>query len=586
MDNNEMLKLTIDGKEVEVKKGSTVLDAARKLGIDIPTLCFLKEINEIGACRMCLVEVEGARGYVTSCVYPAEEGMKVKTSTKELVSIKKTILELLLSNHEKKCLTCSRNLTCELQALCRRFGVEDLPYEGEMTEKTSDKDSSCITRNTAKCILCKRCVNVCRNVQGVSAIEVMNRGFKSKVGVWKNLSIAKSTCVGCGQCIVHCPTAALKEKSCIEELREVLTNKEKVVIVQTAPSVRATIGEEFGMEIGTLATGKMVAALKKIGFDKVFDTDLGADITIMEEGTEFLSRLNNKGTLPMITSCSSGWITYAEKFYPELLNNLSTTKSPMEIMGILIKKYYASKFNIDPNNIYSVALMPCSAKKAEIVREELKLDGMQIIDNVVTTREIARLLRENNIDLSKLDDEEFDNPLGEATGAGHIFGVTGGVMEAAIRTVYEMVTNSRLKEVEFNELRDSKGIKEAVIDINGTKVNVCVAQGLKNASKVMEDIKNGTSKYHFIEIMTCPGGCIMGGGQPIHTDFESSQKNIRELRASALYKADKTSKYRISKDNPSVELIYKEYFEEPNGKKAHELLHTKYNKQEVYVEMD
>jgi NADP-reducing hydrogenase subunit HndD len=586
MDNNEMLKLTIDGKEVEVKKGSTVLDAARKLGIDIPTLCFLKEINEIGACRMCLVEVEGARGYVTSCVYPAEEGMKVKTSTKELVSIKKTILELLLSNHEKKCLTCSRNLNCELQALCRRFGVEDLPYEGEMTEKTSDKDSSCITRNSAKCILCKRCVNVCRNVQGVSAIEVMNRGFKSKVGVWKNLSIAKSTCVGCGQCIVHCPTAALKEKSYINELREVLNNKEKMVIVQTAPAVRATIGEEFGMEVGTLATGKMVAGLKKLGFDKVFDTDLAADITIMEEGTEFLSRLNNKGTLPMITSCSSGWITYAEKFYPELLANLSTTKSPMEIMGVLIKKYYASKFNIDPNNIYSVALMPCSAKKAEIVREELKLDGMQIIDNVVTTREMARLLRENNIDISKLDDEEFDNPLGEATGAGHIFGVTGGVMEAAIRTVYEMVTNSRLEEVEFNELRDSKGIKEAVIDINGTKINVCVAQGLKNASKVMEDIKNGTSKYHFIEIMTCPGGCIMGGGQPIHTDFESSQKNIRELRASALYKADKTSKYRISKDNPNVELIYNEYFEKPNGKKSHELLHTKYNKQEVYVEKD
>ena len=567
----KQINLTIDNKLISVDEGTTVLEAARKLGIDIPTLCFLKDINEIGACRMCLVEVEGARGFVTSCVYPVTEGMVVRTNTKDLLDTKKTVLELILSNHEKACLTCSRSLNCELQSLCRKFGIEEIEYVGCMTEKTIDNTSASIVRNTAKCILCKRCVNVCRKVQNVSAIDVMHRGFKSKIGVALNMSIGDSTCVGCGQCIVNCPVAALQEKDNILDLKKALNDKDKVVIIQTAPAVRATIGEEFGMPIGSLVTGKMVNGLKMLGFNKVFDTDLAADVTIMEEGTEFLSRVNNKGVLPMITSCSSGWITYAEKFYPDLLGHLSTTKSPMEIMGILIKKYYADKMNIDAKNIYSVALMPCSAKKTEIIRDELLVDGMQVIDNVITTREMARLLKENNIDLFNLEDVEYDNPLGIATGAGHIFGITGGVMEAALRTVYEMITNKRLDKIEFEEVRSTEGIKEAVIDIDGLKVNIAVAQGLKNACKLMDEIKEGKSKYHFIEIMTCPGGCIMGGGQPIHNSYIKSKVDVRKLRANALYTADKNSKYRISKDNPLIKTIYDEFLGLPNGEVAHKL---------------
>lgn len=581
----KMITLTIDGKSVTVPDGTTVLEAARKLEIDIPTLCFLKEINEVGNCRMCLVEIEGVRGYKASCVYPAEDGMVVRTNTKDLLETKRTILELILSSHEKKCLTCVRNTNCRLQDLAKRFGIEDLEYEGEMPKSDFDDSSACIVRNTAKCILCRRCVNICSKVQGVAAIDNINRGFNSKVGVALGMKMKDSTCVGCGQCIIHCPVGALTEKSNVNELNIALKDPDKIVIIQTAPAVRATIGEEFGMKIGSLVTGKLVTGLKRLGFDKVFDTDLGADMTIMEEATEFIQRLSENRNLPMITSCSSGWITYAEKFYPELLENLSSTKSPMEIMGTIIKTYYAKKMNIDPKKIYSVALMPCSAKKAEILRDELKLDGdIKAVDNVITTREMARLMKESNIDLSTLDDSEYDNPLGVATGAGHIFGTTGGVMEAALRSVSYLLDKTEIKNVEFKKIRGFKGIKEAQIEIKGKVHKIAVAQGLANVSKLMDEIKNNKSPYSFIEVMTCPGGCINGGGQPIVSDYTMSKVDYKKLRAKALYKADKKAEYRCAHQNPEVKKLYDEFFDKPNGKKAHELLHTKYNKQEVYVE--
>ncbi|MDD4376126.1 MAG: [Fe-Fe] hydrogenase large subunit C-terminal domain-containing protein, partial [Clostridia bacterium] len=400
--NEKMIKFKIDGNEVEVKAGETILDGARKLGIDIPTLCFLKEINEVGACRMCLVEVEGARGLVTSCVYPATEGMIVKTNTPEVNKSRKMTLELLLSNHNKKCLTCVRNTNCELQNLSKRFGLEDIRFAGEMTKAVIDESSKCIERDTSKCILCGRCVSICSNVQTVSALTRVQRGFNTYVGIAEDMEIAKSTCVGCGQCVVNCPTGALKEKDVISEVIEMINDPEKIVIVQTAPSIRAALGEEFGMPIGTLVEGQMVTALKRAGFNKIFDTDFAADVTIMEEGTEFLQRLEKNENIPMITSCSSGWITFAEKFFPDLLPHLSTSKSPMSIMGTLIKTDYAKREKIDPSKIYSVAIMPCSAKKAEIVRPELEIEGRRVIDAVLTTRELARMLKQLNIDIAVL----------------------------------------------------------------------------------------------------------------------------------------------------------------------------------------
>ncbi|MDD2628016.1 MAG: NADH-dependent [FeFe] hydrogenase, group A6 [Clostridia bacterium] len=581
--NEKMIKFKIDGNEVEVKAGETILDGARKLGIDIPTLCFLKEINEVGACRMCLVEVEGARGLVTSCVYPATEGMIVKTNTPEVNKSRKMTLELLLSNHNKKCLTCVRNTNCELQNLSKRFGLEDIRFAGEMTKAVIDESSKCIERDTSKCILCGRCVSICSNVQTVSALTRVQRGFNTYVGIAEDMEIAKSTCVGCGQCVVNCPTGALKEKDVISEVIEMINDPEKIVIVQTAPSIRAALGEEFGMPIGTLVEGQMVTALKRAGFNKIFDTDFAADVTIMEEGTEFLQRLEKNENIPMITSCSSGWITFAEKFFPDLLPHLSTSKSPMSIMGTLIKTDYAKREKIDPSKIYSVAIMPCSAKKAEIVRPELEIEGRRVIDAVLTTRELARMLKQLNIDIAVLPDSEFDNPLGEATGAGHIFGVTGGVMEAALRTINKKLTGETINDIAFETLRGKQGIKEAKIKVAGKELNIAVAQGLGNCRKLLEEIADGKSKYHFIEVMTCPGGCIMGGGQPIKSPYELARLNVPALRAKAIYKADEKARFRISCDSESVKKLYDEFLGEPNGKKAHELLHTSYNKQEVYM---
>lgn len=572
-----MIKLNIDGKDIEVEEGTTVLEAARKINIDIPTLCYMKNINEIGDCRMCLVEIEGRRNLVASCVQKAEEGMVVRTNTEKIYNARKTMLQLILSEHNRSCLSCTRNGNCELQKLAIQFNIENLEYEGSKEGKIDDLSPS-LVRDTSKCILCKRCVAVCKNVQGVSAISVTGRGNNSRISCAFDNSINESNCTLCGQCIEVCPVGALKEKDSIKELREKLNNKDLYVVVQTAPAVRVALGEEFGIKIGTNVTGKMVSALKRLGFDRVFDTNTGADITIMEEGTEFIQRIKNNGVFPMITSCSPGWINYIEINYPELLQHLSSCKSPHEMFGALIKSYYAEKEKIDPKKIVVVSVMPCIAKKYEAKREELKNNNLANVDIVITTRELARFIKQNNIDFINLEDEKFDSPMGEATGAAAIFGTTGGVMEAALRTVEEILTGKELEKVEFKQVRGAEGIKEATLNINGKNINIAVAHGLKNAKIIMEEIKMGKSKYHFVEIMACPGGCVMGGGQPIHSSKERELIDIRSLRANALYTIDEKSIIRKSHENPVLKKIYKEYLGEPGGHKAHELLHTSYSK--------
>ena len=570
-----MIKLNIDGNDIEVEEGTTLLEAARKINIDIPTLCYMKGINEIGDCRMCLVEIEGRRNLVASCIQKAEEGMVVRTNTEKIYNARRTMLQLILSEHNRSCLSCTRNGNCELQKLAIQFNIDDIEYEGTKEGKIDDLSPS-LVRDTSKCILCKRCVAVCKNVQGVSAISVSGRGHNTRIACSFDNSINESICTLCGQCIEACPVGALKEKDIIKELREKLNNKDLYVVVQTAPAVRVALGEEFGMKIGTNVAGKMVAALKKLGFDKVFDTNTGADFTIMEEGTEFIQRLKNNGTFPMITSCSPGWINFIEINYPELLNHLSSCKSPHEMFGAIIKSYYAEKENIHPKKIVVVSVMPCIAKKYEAKREQLENDNLPNVDIVITTRELARMIKQNNIDFINLEDETFDSPMGEATGAAAIFGTTGGVMEAALRTVEDILTGKNLEKVEYTQVRGEKGIKEATLNINGKDIKIAVAHGLKNARTIMEEIKNGKSPYHFVEIMACPGGCVMGGGQPIHSSKERELIDIRSLRANALYTIDERSVLRKSHENPILQKIYKEYLGEPGGHKAHELLHTSY----------
>ena len=582
MSDKKMINLKIDDKEIQVEEGTTILQAARQASIDIPTLCFLKDINEIGDCRMCIVQVDGRRGFATSCIQKVEEGMVVKTHSKEVIEARKVILDLILSNHQRDCLTCTRNGNCELQNLAVKFNVTGIEYEGETNKHQIDDLSPSIVRDFNKCILCRRCVSVCKKVQEIGAIDCINRGFNSCISTVGDNSLNDVNCTFCGQCIEACPVGALREKDSIEEAWEKLKDPDTYVIVQTAPAVRVALGEEFGMPIGTNVTGKMVAALKRLGFDKVFDTNTGADFTIMEEGTEFIQRLNENYNLPMITSCSPGWVRYVEANYPENIKYLSSCKSPHEMFGALIKTYYAEKNNIDPEKIYVVSVMPCIAKKYERQRTELKNNGMYDVDCVLTTRELARMIKQANIEFSELENEEFDNPMGEATGAAAIFGVTGGVMEAALRTASEILSGEELEDIDFKQVRGEEGIRRAILKIGESDIKVVVANGLGNAKIIMEEIKSGKADYQFVEIMACPGGCIMGGGQPIKNSKIRATVDVRKKRADAMYTIDEKSRIRKSHENPVLKQIYSEYIGVPGGHKAHELFHTTYSKKEKY----
>ena len=572
-----MINLTIDGISVSVPEGSTVLEAARAAHINIPTLCYLKDVQQIGACRLCLVEIEKARGLSAACVMPVSEGMVVRTNTPKLRRQRRVNLELLLASHNRECTSCVRSENCELQALCREYGVKEYPYDGAKKETSVDTASPCVIRDNSKCINCRRCIAMCNNVQQIGAIGVSKRGFKTKIGPIYDRSLADTPCVNCGQCIVACPVGALHERESIDDVWAAISDSEKYVVVQPAPAVRASIGEEFGLPMGVAQTGRLAAALRRLGFDKVFDTNFGADLTIIEEGTELIERLGSKdAALPMITSCSPGWISYCEKFFPEFIPNLSSCKSPHEMEGAMVKSYFAEKMGMDPESIVVVSVMPCTAKKYEAARPELGRDGMQDVDYVLTVRELAKMIKQAGIDFAKLPEEKFDDLLGESTGAADIFGATGGVMEAALRTVYEKVTGETLEKVDFAAVRGTEGIKEATVDLDGKEVRVAVASGTANAKKLLESVKNGEKTYHFIEIMCCPGGCVTGGGQPIVSSKDLQYIDLKAVRAKALYDEDKNKKLRKSHENPEVIAIYKDFLGEPGGHKAHELLHTTY----------
>jgi NADP-reducing hydrogenase subunit HndD len=578
----ETVNIKINGVPVQAPVGSTILEAAKLACIDIPTLCYLKEINEIGACRICVVEVKGAKSLVTACVYPVAEGMEITTNSPKVIAARKKTLELILSDHDRKCLSCARSTNCELQKLCNDLKVDDETiYEGSRNHFEIDETAAHMIRDNNKCILCRRCVAVCEKVQGIGVIGANERGFATNIASAFDMGLGETSCVSCGQCIAVCPTGALMEKDYTDDVFKALADPDKYVVVQTAPAVRAALGEAFNLPIGTNVEGKMVAALRRLGFKKVFDTDFAADLTIMEEATELIDRIQNGGTLPLITSCSPGWIKYCEHYYPDMLDNLSSCKSPQQMFGAITKTYFAEKNNIEPEKIVMVSVMPCTAKKFEIGREDQNAAGVPDVDISITTRELAKMIDRVGINFLSLPDENFDDPLGESTGAAVIFGATGGVMEAALRTAVEFLTGEELESLDFVEVRGTKGIKEATYNVAGMDINVAVASGLVNASKVLDDVKSGKANYHFIEIMGCPGGCVNGGGQPQQPASVRNFTDIRAERAKALYKQDTEMRIRKSHKNPSIQKLYDEYLEKPGSHKAHHLLHTSYVKRTV-----
>ncbi len=571
-----MVNIKINGMPLSVPENYTILEAARELGIEIPTLCHMKNMNEIGACRICVVEVKGARTLVASCVYPVSEGMEVTTNSLRVQKARQNTLKLILSNHDRKCLSCVRSGSCELQKLCYDFGIDDeAEFDGTRQQFEIDYSAPHMVRDNNKCILCRRCVAACK-AQHVAVIGANDRGFDSSVGSPFDKPLNEMACISCGQCIVNCPTGALYEKDDTDKVYAALADPKKTVIVQTAPSIRVTLGESFGMPIGSIVTGKMVAALRRLGFDKVFDTDYSADLTIMEEANELLERVQNGGVLPMITSCSPGWIRFCEQYHPDMIPNLSTCKSPQQMFGAVLKTWYAEQNNLKPEDIVSVAIMPCTAKKFEVGREDQNAAGVPDVDIALTTRELARMIDRAHINFNLLPDEAFDNPLGEASGAGVIFGATGGVMEAALRTAVETLEGKPLDNLEFAAVRGTDSVKEAALNVAGLDVKVAVVSGMEAANDLLLKVKNGEADYTFIEVMGCPGGCVNGGGQPIQPASVRSFVDLKGLRAAALYADDAANPVRKSHENPMIKKLYDEYLEKPGSHKAHEILHTSY----------